>query len=134
MPPIIRRKLPLLWPLAIAAIASTLLVAIVLVYCTIFPAIHAAKDHTAPPSKEAIMSDLYIAGGDLALANKQYAQAMTHYRAAVDAGNIDAMVKIAHLYENGLGVTPSFSQAASWYYKAAAAGNHEAKLWVSKHK
>lgn len=44
---------------------------------------------------------------------------MKMYRAASDAGDITAAALIGHLYEQGLGVPQSNTDALNWYLKAA---------------
>jgi TPR repeat protein len=56
-----------------------------------------------------------------------YAESMSWYRRAADAGNDTAMYNVGVLWEGGLGVTRDREQAIGWYRKAAAAGNEPAK-------
>lgn len=44
-----------------------------------------------------------------------------------ECGNTEAMLKIAHCFNVGLGTTPNRNKAILWYRKAALAGDTEAK-------
>ena len=52
---------------------------------------------------------------------------------AADGGNVDAMVNLGWMYEYGRGETQDYQQAATWYQKAADAGNPDAKDWLANH-
>jgi len=54
---------------------------------------------------------------------KNYAEALTHYKAAADAGNGDGLQALGLLYYKGLGVVVDKEKAFVLYYRAADAGN-----------
>ena len=57
-----------------------------------------------------------------------YGVAFTEWRRLAEAGNIDAQVSLAGLYEAGLGVAQNNRAAARWYERAARRGNMIARL------
>ena len=59
------------------------------------------------------------------------AEATKWYRKAADAGIVDAMIKMAHRYQDGRGVTKDEAEALNWYRKAAEAGDVDAMYLVA---
>jgi TPR repeat protein len=57
---------------------------------------------------------------------KDYAQAAAWFRKAAKDGDLEALVNLADLYADGLGVRRNCKQAATWYRKAASHGNTRA--------
>ena len=53
------------------------------------------------------------------------------YRAAAEAGHVEAMLALADMFARGAGVRPNASVARVWYERAAAAGNVPAMLLVA---
>ena len=60
--------------------------------------------------------------GDLAVQNRDYAQALNWYRKSADQGNAAAAAALASLYQRGLGAPRDLVQAQQWYRKAAEQG------------
>jgi uncharacterized protein len=52
---------------------------------------------------------------------------MVWFHKAADAGDAEAMTKIGFSYEQGYGVAQDQEQAVTWYRKAAALGEENAK-------
>jgi TPR repeat protein len=50
-----------------------------------------------------------------------------HYRKMAETGNVEAQYKLARRYEEGLGVSMDYKEAARWYLKAAKNGNAQAQ-------
>jgi uncharacterized protein len=76
----------------------------------------AAGDHPEEPRYEF----------ELGRANEQtknYADAMTHYKAAADAGSGDGMQALGVIYYKGLGIDTDKEKAFILFYRAAEAGN-----------
>ena len=48
----------------------------------------------------------------------QYKLAFSHYKKAAELGHLEAIFSVGSMYENGLGVMKSSSQAVDWYKKA----------------
>lgn len=57
-----------------------------------------------------------------------YQTAVAQWRPLAEAGDAEAQVALAGLYQDGLGVTRSLGSAIDWYRKAAAAGHPVAQL------
>ena len=57
-----------------------------------------------------------------------YGVAFTEWRGLAEAGNVDAQVAVAGLYEAGLGIAQNNRAAAHWYERAAQRGNVVARL------
>lgn len=57
-----------------------------------------------------------------------YGVAFTEWRRLAEAGNVDAQVAVAGLYEAGLGTAQNNRAAAHWYERAARLGNVVARL------
>jgi len=57
-----------------------------------------------------------------------YVRAVTLWRRAADAGNLDAMTAIADAHARGLGVAPDLAAAVAWYRRAAERGHTVAQL------
>ncbi|MGH8608953.1 MAG: hypothetical protein ACREX9_16540 [Gammaproteobacteria bacterium] len=60
-------------------------------------------------------------------ANKDYGQAWQVLKPLADSGNGQAQLLVAHMYRQGLGVTPAALEAVRWYRKAAENGIPEAQ-------
>ena len=63
---------------------------------------------------------------------KDYAKAREWYEKGANAGDSDAMNKLAAIYADGKGVTQDYAKAREWYEKAAAKGNSTAKSRLRK--
>lgn len=50
------------------------------------------------------------------------------WQAAADSGDAEAQTVVGEIYEKGLGTTPDYARAASWYRKAADQGNARAQF------
>ena len=61
-----------------------------------------------------------------------YAKAREWYEKGANAGDSDAMNKLAAIYANGKGVPRDYAKAREWYEKAAAKGNSSAKSHLRK--
>jgi TPR repeat protein len=59
-----------------------------------------------------------------------YANAVTLYHQAAEAGNADGMTNLGALYQNGRGVAQSDTEAVVWFRKAAEAGNASGMSWL----
>ena len=57
-----------------------------------------------------------------------YGRALTLWRRAAAAGNLDAMTAIADAHARGLGITPDLAAAVAWYRRAAERGHTVAQL------
>ena len=65
--------------------------------------------------------------------DRKYKEALKTFTAAAEAGNVDAIMKVAEINERGLGMWFSDSaEALKWYRKGADLGNPEAALKVAK--
>ena len=69
------------------------------------------------------IAGIYTAKREKVSADDHYRDALNFYKAAADAGNIDAMLGVAHAYRFGEGTAPDPEEAAVWYDKAANAGS-----------
>ena len=61
-----------------------------------------------------------------------YGVAFTEWRRLAEAGDLDAQVALAGLYEAGLGVPQNYRAAARWYQRAAHRGNVIARLNIGE--
>ena len=68
-----------------------------------------------------------LADANKALEGKSYAQAMQLYGKLANAGNPVAQLHLGEMYWYGEGTPADLVQAKSWFTKAAASGNAEAK-------
>lgn len=55
--------------------------------------------------------------------DNDYVKAAKWYKKSADEGNADAMYKLGCMYQDGIGVPKSESEAASWWQKASKANN-----------
>ena len=58
---------------------------------------------------------------------EHYPEALARYRKAADQGDAMAQAYLGYMYETGKGVENDRPQAITWYRKAAAGGNEDAK-------
>ena len=73
--------------------------------------------------------DCAIRGGEyVALDRADYGTALKVWMSAAQGGDPDAQYYVAVLYEKGAEGQPNFSQAASWYEKAAERGISRAAI------
>jgi predicted nucleic acid-binding Zn-ribbon protein len=76
-----------------------------------------------------IASECEIRGGDYLLFDRaNYETSLSHWVQQAEMNDVDAMLYVGEIYEKGLGRDPDFVAAASWYQKAADAGNATAKI------
>jgi chromosome segregation ATPase len=76
-------------------------------------------------------SECTIRGGDFLLydrANYETSLKFWITQAERDSGDADAMYYVGEIYEQGIGRDPDYAAAASWYRKAADAGNTTAMI------
>ena len=57
-----------------------------------------------------------------------YVSAVTHLRVAADAGDINGVHNLGHMYLTGRGVAPDAAQAARWFRLGAENGNPHSKM------
>jgi hypothetical protein len=68
--------------------------------------------------------DCRIRGGEYTVYDRaNYATSLEIWLAEAKKGNADAQYYVGKIYEGGLGTTPDYKAAASWYEKAAATGH-----------
>lgn len=53
----------------------------------------------------------------------EYAEALPLFIQAAEAGHADAMMMLAHLHDDGLGVAPDWERSYEWAQRAIAAGS-----------
>ena len=58
-----------------------------------------------------------------AVQRKDYAAAMSTYRTLAEKGNVDAMLALGSMYDNGPGVPRNTVEAAKWYRMGAQKGH-----------
>jgi len=63
-----------------------------------------------------------------AFRNKDYARAFREWKAAAEAGQVNAQFDLGLLYAQGLGVRRDLTEAERWYRRAAEQGNAEAEF------
>ncbi len=76
-------------------------------------------------------SECHIRGGDYLLYDRaNYETSLKHWitQAETGDGDADAMLYVGEIYHQGIGRDPDFGAAASWYQKAADAGNTTAMI------
>lgn len=72
-----------------------------------------------------LLGDLYSRGE---VTDPDIARAAAYYQAAADAGNVGGFNKLAEIYRNGVGGTPTDGErAAAYYEQAIAAGDNGAR-------
>ncbi|MGI4814724.1 MAG: sel1 repeat family protein [Janthinobacterium lividum] len=76
---------------------------------------------------DATDADSLSSQGDAALAQKNYALAVSLYGRAAQHGEAGGENGLGYLYSHGLGVTQDYGLAAKWYTQAAAQGNRFAQ-------
>jgi TPR repeat protein len=64
--------------------------------------------------------------GKIALAKLDYDTALVKFKTAAFAGNVEAILQVAHMYRNGQGGGVYEEEAVRWYRLAAEKGNAEA--------
>ena len=73
--------------------------------------------------------DCAIRGGEyVAFDRANYGTALKVWLPPANQGDANAMNYVGEIYEKGLGVSPDFELAKSWYEKAAAKGNSSAMI------
>jgi hypothetical protein len=76
-------------------------------------------------------SECTIRGGDFLLYDRANYETTLKFwitQAERDSGDADAMFYVGEIYEQGIGRDPDYAAAASWYRKAADAGNTTAMI------
>ena len=71
-----------------------------------------------------------------AFSTKDYADALTWYLEAAEAGNVQAQCNLGYMYEHSLGVPTNIPAALKWYQRAADAGNNDGRMglgWIYEH-
>jgi hypothetical protein len=76
----------------------------------------AAKD----PDAQFSQGNLYLSGQQ---GQTDYARALDSFLAAAEKGHSGALRTLGQMYENGLGIPPSLSEASKWYSLAAGHGD-----------
>ncbi len=71
--------------------------------------------------------------GKKAFDKEDYQTALEHWLIASQQGNRGAQYYVAHLYENGLGVTKSPGKAVQWYEKSAKNGQAQAQYQMAQY-
>ena len=66
--------------------------------------------------------------GEAAYANGDYALALSEFKKAADAGDMNAQYNLGVMYEHGHGVDQSDLKAGEWYQMAADNGHPEAPM------
>ncbi|MDE2382985.1 MAG: ankyrin repeat domain-containing protein [Alphaproteobacteria bacterium] len=84
----------------------------------------AAPSPDAPPSA--------VAAADFLLVKRKYKEAFGLLLKAAQQGDAPAMVKLGNAYRLGLGTEQNLTEARSWYERAAAAGNENAKAVLAR--
>ena len=91
--------------------------------------------YQTPPRPARIpASECTIRGGDFLLYDRaNYETSLKHWisRAEQGKGDPEAMLYVAEIYEQGIGRDPDFAAAATWYRKAADAGNTTAMIGLA---
>lgn len=72
--------------------------------------------------------DALFSAADVAYDNGDYPTALSLFQQAAEAGDSDAMSRLATMYEGGEGVERDIEQSISWDMKAIAAGNRTSLL------
>jgi len=76
-----------------------------------------------------IASECEIRGGDYLLFDRaNYETSLNHWIRQAEMNDVDAMLYVGEIHEKGIGREPDFAAAASWYQKAADAGNVTAMI------
>lgn len=73
------------------------------------------------------VANTYYLGNYYADVSRDFAQALSWFLRAADAGSSDVYMTIATIYEKGSAGERSFEKAYDWYKKAAEAGSSEAE-------
>lgn len=63
---------------------------------------------------------------------REYEEAVRYLRQAADAGDVDAMAHLGHIYANGIAVEQSNSTAWRWFWRAAEQGERDQQTAVSR--
>jgi TPR repeat protein len=71
--------------------------------------------------------DMLTAQAPLTPEQSQLGKKIAAVVARAAAGDVRAQVALGVMYENGIDFSRDYSQALTWYQKAAAQGNHEAE-------
>jgi hypothetical protein len=81
--------------------------------------------NTKPPGlpKSSSIGDMFFKQGKQAEDGRDFQQAVKSYRLAADEGHWGAMNRLGAMHESGEGVLVNLPLAASWYQKAADAGD-----------
>jgi len=72
-----------------------------------------------------------LESGIIAFNKNEYKIAFKEFESAAKLGSSEAQVKLAFLYEEGLGVTKKYNEALYWYRNAANAGNPNAMMSIA---
>ncbi len=64
--------------------------------------------------------------------NKNDDKAVDLFKLAASRGSATAMYFVAQRHESGVGATKSLKEARTWYERAGAGGDEDAKEWLSK--
>lgn len=73
------------------------------------------------------VADIYYRGNYNCGVNRDFAQALSWYLRAADAGNTDVCLTIATIYDKGSAGERNYEKAYEWYKKAAELGSSEAE-------
>ncbi|MCG8429459.1 MAG: sel1 repeat family protein [Chromatiales bacterium] len=76
-------------------------------------------------------SSAKLAKGIAALDEKEWETAHMFLAPLAEAGNSEAQFRLGYLYRNGFGVDKNFSEAVSWYQKAAISGHAQAQHYFA---
>lgn len=85
------------------------------------------KAETGDGAAMAELANIYYRGNYNSGVSRDFAQALSWFLRAADAGNTDVYMTIATIYEKGSAGGRSYDKAYEWYKKAAELGNSEAE-------
>ena len=86
--------------------------------------VQAMEWYTKAAEKQYVPAEVNLAS--LYERQQDFGKAFTNYKMAAEGDNANAMVRLGHCYEGGLGTDENTSEALKWYRKAAEANNSEA--------
>lgn len=62
---------------------------------------------------------------------KNYIRAFKHYVYAAERGQLDAMIMVAKIYQNGYGIEKDLNKAIAWYKRAEEFGSPASKYYLA---
>ncbi len=73
-------------------------------------------------SPDSLSAEQLLTAGHRALENKDFETALRAFSQAAELGDLEAMIFVGVIHENGLGVSQDVSEAIRWYQAAAKQG------------